>query len=162
METLILFSSKYGATKEVANKISTHFPQAEVQDIKELGNLDITRYDSIIIGSSIYAGVVNKEIKDFISTNQSELKNKTWAVFFCGLNPKTKDEVVKNNFPGGELNSAKVITYLGGLFEAKKANFFEKTLISALTKQKGDVDMRNEEELVEFVKEFKSQDCSRK
>ena len=64
---LITYASKYGATKEIAEKIADVFRQAGLQaDVFPVdGTLDITPYEAIILGSAIYIGKWQKEAVEF-------------------------------------------------------------------------------------------------
>ena len=63
MKTIILYASKHGATKEVAEIISSKIPNVIVEDINKFkGN--IKEYQNIVLGSKTKVGAVDKKIKE--------------------------------------------------------------------------------------------------
>ena len=80
MKTIIVYSTKYGSVEKVALKIQEQL-EGEVSLAKAKDNPDIKEYDSVVLGGSIYAGSIQKEMKVFIKSNQNELlkKTKEWA-----------------------------------------------------------------------------------
>lgn len=84
MNGVILYQSKYGATKKYANWLSkeTRFPCMETKtaDIHE-----IAKYDMIILGGGLYAsGIAGLS---FLKKNISKLTSKKILVFCCGASP---------------------------------------------------------------------------
>jgi menaquinone-dependent protoporphyrinogen oxidase len=65
---LVTYASKYGATKEIAQKIGDVLRKAGLQvDVFPAdGSLDITPYKAIILGSAVYVGKWQSEAVDFL------------------------------------------------------------------------------------------------
>ena len=60
--TALIYRSKHGYTKKIAETISKEL-NADLFSIKDAKNLDTSKYDSFVFGSSIYAGMFGgKEI----------------------------------------------------------------------------------------------------
>ena len=55
MKTIILYATKHGAIAEIARRIAAHINGAVVHDLKQPVP-DLTEYDSVIVGSSVYVG----------------------------------------------------------------------------------------------------------
>ena len=55
MKTLILYATKYGATEACARLLAQNL-EGEVQiiNIKQAKDIDLRKYDRVILGSSIY------------------------------------------------------------------------------------------------------------
>lgn len=83
---LVTYDSKYGATAEIADRISTQIKQTEfdvdVLSVKKID--DIEAYNSIIIGSAVYIGQWRKAIKTFIKTEEKALSEKNVWFFSSG------------------------------------------------------------------------------
>lgn len=65
MKTAIVYMSMHGTTEKVVNIISEHLTQHDT-DIFNLRNNkapDLSKYDFVIIGGSIHAGMIQKRIK---------------------------------------------------------------------------------------------------
>ena len=77
MKSLILYWSKYGATKACADKLEWYMKgKVEIVNINNANNISLKDYDIIIIASPLYIGKFNKKIKMFTSELQD--------VFFFG------------------------------------------------------------------------------
>ena len=100
MNGIILYKSKYGATKKYADWLSesTGFPCIETDkaDIKA-----VSEYDVIILGGGIYAsGIAGFS---FLKKNIAKLKDKKLIVFCCGASPfdqKAFEEAMSHNMKG--------------------------------------------------------------
>ncbi|MGL5086612.1 MAG: flavodoxin domain-containing protein, partial [Clostridium sp.] len=77
MKSLILFGSKYGTTEASANKLKGYLQgEIDVINIKNKQDISLNNYERVIMGTSVYAGMINKDIKSFIESNKAELINK--------------------------------------------------------------------------------------
>jgi menaquinone-dependent protoporphyrinogen oxidase len=98
-QTLIAYASKYGSTKEIAERIAKVLQQqgirATVHAASEVGNL--APYDAVVIGSALYGGNWLPQARDFIERFSDELASKEVWVFSSG--PATHDDPV--NLLGG-------------------------------------------------------------
>ena len=98
MKTLIIYASKKGATKKCAEQIGQSIKgEVKLIECKNALNEPIGRYDNIVIGSAVYAGTLDKELKKFCSMNQECLSSKRTFLFLGCMNDKLLDDYVKNN-----------------------------------------------------------------
>jgi menaquinone-dependent protoporphyrinogen oxidase len=58
----------------------------------------LDRYDCVIIGSPLYAGMVPKEVKSFVEQHTEELCGKKLALFLSGLDGSKEQEYFQTNF----------------------------------------------------------------
>ncbi|SHI45293.1 Flavodoxin domain-containing protein [Desulfosporosinus lacus DSM 15449] len=64
MRTLIIFSSSHGTTEKAAQLLKKQLNgEVELINLKKLSNPPLSDYDSVILGSSIYAGSVKSKVK---------------------------------------------------------------------------------------------------
>ena len=89
--TLVAYSTKYGSTREVAERIATSLAErgidVEVKAVADVRSLDDV--DRIILGLPLYIGSFLKDAKEFLSRHQQSLQSKPVAVFALGpLNPE--------------------------------------------------------------------------
>ena len=82
MRTLILYSSKYGFTERVAKILADHIDGDVVVErcVKDY-SVDLTKFDNVIMGSSIYVGKPNIALLDFCDSYQRLLMNKKIGFF---------------------------------------------------------------------------------
>lgn len=136
MSTLIVYASKYGCTEKCVELLSKDLMEkAELVNLKHITNVDLSKYDKVIIGGSIYIGKIQKEVTDFCNKNLDILKNKNIGLFICGMQ---EGEAIKTeleqNFPKELLAIAKTKEYLGGEFSFDKMNFMEKMIVKKVAK----------------------------
>jgi len=158
MKTLILYASKYGAASEVARRIAAQFGSAklvDLNDIKKVSALDLSKYDCVIVGSSVYAGQIRPAAKHFISRNEDELAQKRLGLFIVGFDSDKEDLAFTVNFPEDLLESARARLFTEGVFDPKKANFAEKLIIKAVIKQSEYIDSIDDEKILVFAQEMK-------
>ena len=150
MKTLILYATKHGATEEIARRIAKH-TDGTIHDLKSDNYPPLSDFDCIIIGSSLYAGMIRKEAKMFIEKNSEYIKDKKFGLFLCGLQENSTDEYFKTNFHADIINSAKATSFLGGIFDPKKAGFMGRLVMKAVAKKADYVDTINDEKIGKFV-----------
>jgi menaquinone-dependent protoporphyrinogen oxidase len=155
MKTLILYASKHGAAAEIARRISKHFGNAAVHDLKQdAPSLD--GFDCVIIGSALYAGMIRKEAKSYMARNAALLCNKKLGLYLCGLDDSKEADYFKNNFPPEVLQPAKAKAFLGGIFDPKKAGFMERMIMKAVAKQSEYTDNIDDSKIKQFAEVMKA------
>lgn len=137
MRSLIVYGSKKGSTEYCANRLRSYINgNVDVVNINIIKDIDLNKYDTVIIGSSVYAGMFVKGIKEFIENNKVKLKDKNIGLFMCCM---SNDEIVekqfKENISEEILKVAKIKSNFGGEFKFSKMNFFEKTIIKMIAKK---------------------------
>lgn len=163
MKGLIIYSSKHGTTEYCAKKLKENLnSQFDIINIKNVKTIDINNYSKIIIGTSVYAGAINKDLKAYVESNKAELLTKDLGIFMCCMSKEDKaNQQFKDNFSEELLKSSKIIASFGGEFKFSKMNFFEKTIIKIIAKNdpelgkvdgKTDINKINENTLKDFSK----------
>ena len=157
-KTLIIYSSPYGTTKEYAKWIA----EALNGDIYSINNFDqnvLNIYDTIILGSGLYAGKI-KGI-EIILKNYEILKNKKLIIFTCGLADYSKIEHInaiynrlKNELSEKIIENIKIF-YLRGGINYKKLTLKHKIMMWAMKKMilKKGIEKLNEEDK-EFIETY--------
>jgi len=82
--TLIVYSSKYGSTKEIVYKLACVLGPASIITPSEF-RAQHREFDSIVIGSPIYLEQVLPEIADFIANHFEWLRTKRVGLFAVSL-----------------------------------------------------------------------------
>ena len=132
MSGIILYKSKYGATKRCAEWIAdrTGFSciRTEKADIKR-----ISEFDTIILGGGIYAsGIAGLS---FLKKNIGKLNGKKIIVFCCGASPYEQsafETIVKYNFK--DMLAGIPCFYCRGTFDMSGMSFMDRTLCRMLRK----------------------------
>jgi menaquinone-dependent protoporphyrinogen oxidase len=91
-KVLILYGTRYGATKEISDEIEKIIKdkgiETESYNLKEVKPKDIPlidQYDGIIIGTGIKMGMWTKVVKNFIQKRKKEINKKetTFGFYVC-------------------------------------------------------------------------------
>lgn len=86
MSVLVAYASKYGATREIAERIAETLraagQEAEARSIKDAG--DPASYDAFVVGSAVYFGSWLGEAAAFVRGNQDTLAGRPVWLFSSG------------------------------------------------------------------------------
>jgi len=82
--TIILYQSKYGATKKYAEWLSEEL-SCDMTETRKASIDEIEKYDVIILGGGIYASVIAGI--SFLKKYYKRLKGKRILVFAVGVSP---------------------------------------------------------------------------
>ena len=156
MKTLVLYATKYGAAGEIARRIAGQLDGVAVHDIKRDNIPSPEGFDCVIVGSSVYAGAIRKEAKEFLSDNEDILLKKKLGIYVSGIGANREAETLSANIPAALLQSAKTAKFLGGVFDPKKAGVFERLIMRIILKSSSYIDKIDDEKIMEFVGEMKA------
>jgi menaquinone-dependent protoporphyrinogen oxidase len=86
MRVLVTYASKHGSTHEVAERVAATIQNsgAEVDTLPVNQAEDPSRYDAVVIGSSVYYGRWMQEAVEFVARNRSELALRMVWLFSVG------------------------------------------------------------------------------
>ena len=156
MKTIVIYATKYGAAGEVAKRIAGMMNGAVACDLKLGGVPSLADFDSIIIGSSLYAGMIRKEAKVFVSKNAGVLREKKLGLFLCGLDASEEKTFFETNFSADILQAAKAKGFFGGIFDPKKANALERFIIKIVSKRTKYANTIDDSKIEQFVERMKA------
>jgi len=151
MKTIILYATKYGATREIARRIADRMDDAATHDLGQSSIPDIAEFDCIVVGSSIYAGMIRKEVKVFLSQNADTLSSKRFGLFLSGMDVSGEKRFFDSNIPQSILQNAKATSFFGGIFDPQKAGFMERLIMKAASKQSKYIDTIDDGRIEEFI-----------
>lgn len=85
-KVLVAYGSKYGATKEIAEKVGEAIKQEGLDvDVFSADKVkDVNDYQGVVIGSAVYIGMWRKEVNKFVKSNQQALKERPVWIFSSG------------------------------------------------------------------------------
>lgn len=136
MKTLVVYASKYGHVKDCVEKLRNQLTGlVRVVDVSQGDTYPIKEYSNVIIGSSVYMGFVNKQIKSYIKKNFDELMNKNIGLFLCCAFTDNFDKSLTQAFPSELIAKAKSIECFGGELRKEKMGFLHKKIYQALEKE---------------------------
>ena len=141
---LVAYASKYGATKEIAEKIVAVLREAGLQvDVLPVDRIrDVTPYKAVILGSAVYVGKWPKEAVRFLQADERVLAERPVWIFSSG--PTGQGDPVAL-VEGERLPPAlqplvdriqpRDIAVFHGYINPDKINFIEKWAIKSLVKK---------------------------
>lgn len=135
MSTLILYAGKYGSTKKCTDalKMSLNNP-VTVIDLHQEPTPDLSAYDKIIIGGSIYFGQFQKVAKQFCIDNLGILMQKQIGLFICCGSPENIEQYWAVAVPTELLEHALIKECFGGELDRSNMKFFDKLITGIITK----------------------------
>lgn len=133
MKTLIVYATKYGSAAKCAQLIKQKCNgEVEVVDLRLMKDVAIGVFDTIIIGGSIYAGRIQKEVSEFCSQYLEELKQKKLGLYINCMNEEAAQTQLHTVFPKELIDIAVAKASLGGEYNFSKMNFIEKMIIALI------------------------------
>lgn len=157
MSILIAYATKYGFTKACAEMLAKKFD--EKIDICDLSSNrpNLSQYDKVIIGGSIYAGRIRKPMARFCSENINTLKGKKLGIFICGMaDGDDARKQLESSFPRELLSAALVKESFGGEYDFNKMNFLERLIIKKISGSDKNQSRIIEENMTNFVNKMKN------
>lgn len=139
MNTVIIYSSKYGTTKDCAKYLKSKMSGSAVlfnidkSDIKEL---DLESCGTVILGSSIYIGSVSKKLRGFCNSSLELLRKKKVGIFICCGFVNQGKEYLLANFPSDLLSHAISVKVFGGEVRPEKMKAVDRLIMKAAAKGK--------------------------
>jgi menaquinone-dependent protoporphyrinogen oxidase len=152
MKTLILYATKHGTTKACAKELQKLLTDDSKVLPIEAQETDLSTYDRIVLGSSVYMGDINRKMKSFIKKNKDILEGKISGLFLCCM---YKDQQAKVQFQKGypEALRKKAIAhgFFGGAFDFDRMNFMEKKIIKKVAQVEQSVNLIDKDALKQFA-----------
>ena len=127
--------------------------EVELFSLKNNPNPDICGFDTVVLGSPIYAGQASKKMKVFCKINESVLLQKKTGLFVCGMHPDKdqQEKELKDAYPDALQKSAVATGFMGGEFLFERMNFFERLIIKKIAKTDSSVRQIDWNTIDEFV-----------
>ena len=141
---LVTYASKYGATREIAEKIGNVLQQsglrADVVPVKEV--LGLTGYQAVILGSAVYIAKWQKEAAEFLQKNEQTLTQLPVWLFSSGPTGEGDPAELLEGWrlpvelqPIAERIQPRDIAVFCGYINPEKVNFIEKTAVKNIVKK---------------------------
>ena len=156
MATLIAYATKHGVTEMCAKELQADLPHgADLANLKE-STPNLSKYDTVILGASVYAGMPRKQIKAFVVSNAAELKKKKLGLFLCcQAGGEQAEKQLDAAFTPELRKAARVQGVLGCGFHTVKMNFLEKFVVEKISGKKVEDSFEIHEDVLDaFVKAF--------
>lgn len=155
MNTLIAYATKHGATRDYAETLAKELPGAiTLRDLRKDPNLDLTPFDTVVLGTAIYGGQAPKELREFATRNLEALKQRRLGLFICCWFVDQAERELQAAFPAELLSVAADTEALGGRIDLAKLSLFER-LISKVVGVKENCSRYSEDSCRSFAQALK-------
>jgi menaquinone-dependent protoporphyrinogen oxidase len=141
---LVTYASKYGSTREIAEKIGATLREAELQvDVCPVTDArDLSPYQAVIVGSAVYVGKWQKEAVKFLQIREKDLARLPVWIFSSGPTGEGDPvELVEGKRLPEELKplvdriGPRSISVFHGNIDPAKVNFIERWAVKDLVKK---------------------------
>lgn len=158
MKTAIIYSSTHGTTEKVAARLATLLGNENTGlfNLRNESNIDISAFDTVIIGGSIHAGNIQMRIKKFCKSNLLALLDKKLGLFMCGMNEPEYEKEFRNAFPDLLREHAIATCIPGGEFLFENMNFFQRAIVSKISGIKESVSRIDDSKIISFAEALKN------
>ncbi len=156
MDILIAYGSKHGCTEKCANLLKEELDgKVDLINLKDTNKINLSKYEKVIIGGSIYMGKIQKEVSKFSSKNLEILKEKEIGLFICAMqSEEIVEKELNENFPKELLDVAKSKESFGGEFIFDKLGFMEKEVVKKVVKVNSDKSSILKENISKFAEKM--------
>ncbi len=144
---LVTYASKYGATREIAERVGHVLRQAGLEvDTLPIANVrDLAAYQGVILGSAVYVGKWMKSACEFMKKYEMDLAKLPVWIFSSGPTGEGDPVALLGGwrFPADQkpiidhIQPRDIVVFHGNISLAR-VNFIEKTAVQALKKPFGD------------------------
>lgn len=153
MKTLIAYSSTLGCTEQCASRLKADLGNGvEMFRISRRRRVNLQYYDTVIIGGSIYEGMIQRSVHYFCENNLDVLLKKQVGLFVCCMDPEADENaLIEKAFPKKLLDHALASGFFGGELNIKKMNLLQKIMTrkAARLQEEPEIDFRK---ILEFAR----------
>ncbi|MBN1780870.1 flavodoxin [bacterium] len=138
MSTLIVYASTHGCTETCVQKLRQNLSgDVTIHSLKGKVPVFVDAHQTILIGGSIHAGMIQGSVKKFCLKHQETLLQKKVGLFLCcGFEGEQARQEFDNAFPENLRNHAIAHGFFGGAYDFEKMNFIQR----AITKKVAGID----------------------
>lgn len=153
MKTLIIFASKHGCAEECAHKLKEKLSgETDIINIKHQSSIELSFYETVIIGGSIHAGNIQKSIKKFCEKHLNVLTGKKVGLYLCCMKEgENAHKQFNDAFPAELRKHAAAAGLFGGAFSFEKMNFIERFITKKIAKIDESVSKISEDNIADFA-----------
>lgn len=158
MKTLILYLSRDGQTKKIAEYLATKFEESAVQSLSDFSG-ELADFERIIIGASVRYGHFDQQLYQFVQKHTALLQQKQAGFFGVNLTARKEGKntpetnvYVKKFLQCIQWKPLYVAVFAGALFYPRYS-WFDRTMIKFIMKMTGgETDTSKEVEYTDWGK----------
>ncbi|MGE7616186.1 flavodoxin domain-containing protein [Paenibacillus sp. NPDC101420] len=153
MKTIIIYTSKYGCTEKAAYLLKNQLDdETEVVNLMHAKEPTLERYDTVILGGSIYFGKIQKQMTEFTSKYQNELAKKRVGLFICaGAKGEQAIQELKSSFPEKLYNQSITKEVFGDEIYEEKMTVLDRVVLRVVKGKNKSVNGLSKETIERFA-----------
>ncbi|MCX6567119.1 MAG: flavodoxin domain-containing protein [Candidatus Aminicenantes bacterium] len=153
MKTLIVYATTHGCTRKYAEILASLLPGAILSELKTDPSPGLDAYDTVVVGGSIHAGMIQKSVRVFCEKNRDVLRQKKLGLFVsCMEEGEKARQQLEKAFPADLISGAAAVAHFGGAFDFDKMNFLERTIVRKVAKVSASVSKFDEAAVRDFAR----------
>lgn len=159
MKSIVIYITKHGTTKKVAEMISKKLGNATLVNLRDEKDPDICAYDQVVLGMPLYAGTAAGAMKTFCIAHDKELTDKKLGLFVCGLQSvgsKERETEMELAYTPTLKKHSKIYSFLGGELIQKNLTMAEKLIARMLFRTDRDIKAIDKSAIKSFVSQLRS------
>jgi menaquinone-dependent protoporphyrinogen oxidase len=158
MKGILIYLSKHGTTEKVARQMQNLLgDEFLLVNLKTTKLPELSEYDTIVIGGSIHAGSIQKEIHMFCKCNLPLLLQKRVGLFLsCMYEGKVAKQQFNAAFSNSLIAHAKTTAITGGEFLFSEMSWIEKVIVRKIVGVKESQSKIDSEAITSFVTSLKN------
>lgn len=132
MKGIIIYATKHGCTEKAAKLLQSKLPAGTKTVNLEKGEApDLSLYDTVILGGSIYAGKIQKSLSAYMQKNCEALQKRRLGLFLCAgeEDPAGIQKLLASSFPEELRKKAVMLDSFGGDLYWDKLDFMTKMIL---------------------------------
>lgn len=156
MRTAIFYVSKHGATERVARRLAELLGEADTQlfNLKDHSKPNLDKFDRVILGAPIYAGVTLPEATAFCKRYEEQLLARPLGLYLCAMNEEQFETEFDRAYPEVLRRHARSMQVVGGAFDFKRMNFAERFIVRRVVGVKNSVERIHWERVAALAREM--------
>ncbi|HPO49367.1 MAG TPA: flavodoxin domain-containing protein [Spirochaetota bacterium] len=156
MDTIIVYSSRYGSTERCAFKLKEKLYNSYIYNLNSEQKIDLKSFKKAIIGSPINIGRIHKSVRKFLQKYEEELTNKKLYLFVTAIDEEAIDKI-SDDIPESLRDKFIFKSNFGGKIVKSELKGIEKTGIEMIEKETGkdftNYNSISEDKIEEFANE---------
>jgi menaquinone-dependent protoporphyrinogen oxidase len=117
MKTLILYGTHGGCTRACAERLVKELGDAKALDAAKASGSDLDGFDTVVLGSSIWAGKIHPKMRKFVARNLDALASRRVGMYICS--GEDRSDHIAANYPPRLVERASVKANFGGALDIK-------------------------------------------
>ncbi len=153
MTTAIIYASSHGTTEKIAKQIQVGLgiDNTRLFNLKTIKTVDLSPFDTVVIGGSIHAGQMQGRVKAFCKKNMVDLLQKRVGLFMVGMNEPQFENEFNNAFPELLRKHGVASKGVGGEFLFEKMNFIERLIVKKVSGISHNVSKIDDGKILELI-----------